>query len=101
MIMPSRRFAGVPANSLGFLVRRFLRRLVRGFAAVSGKPLKSLVRRFRGGCGAYVPHTPYALRGAFGARRGRISRRGMAFPRTGRTLSRARPPSFVPLAAHD
>jgi hypothetical protein len=34
-----------------------------GLAAVCGgscKPLKSLMRRFRGGCGVGVPHTPYS-----------------------------------------
>jgi hypothetical protein len=71
--MTVRRFASVVLNPLKFLERWFARWFVRRFPAVPRKPLKSLVRRFRGGCGAIPPIPPYALRGAIGARHGRMA----------------------------
>ena len=52
------------------------RQRLRRSAAVPSKLLNLLVRRFSAAVCAAKPPYPYALRGAFGARRGRMESRG-------------------------
>lgn len=70
--MRLRRFAAVVHKPLKLLVGRFVAAVLRWFAVVTRKCLMKhgavVLRWLR--CG--TPHTPYALRGAIGARRGRM-----------------------------
>jgi hypothetical protein len=70
--MRLRWFAAVIQKPLNLLMRRFAAAVLRWLAVVTRKSSRTrgavVVRWLR--CG--TPHTPYALRGAIGARRGRM-----------------------------
>jgi hypothetical protein len=66
-----RRSAAVPRKLLNLLVRRLAAAVLRRFAGVPKNSIRSMCGGSGAVCAAKPPY-PYALRGAFGARRGRM-----------------------------